>query len=400
MAYLGVLFFEPQKFWPFLAEIRVVHTLGIIAIIASLLCARHDVLQSLFTSFLFKVLVLFIIVIILGTFLSEYSIFERDADLWRAFTLFILVSVNLKTDKDLIRFTWVLIVFGTLNAVGTIYFYHISHYALRIASYFGDLGPGGSNEFALLMVELLPFPIILLQSSRSMATSGFLAVAITAFVYCLTRTRSRAGFIGLAVIIIVLLLYRIVKIKYVILILTVIVLVFFKTPSSYFERIQSISVENTYEEDWNITSRFDTYQMALQTIIENPLLGVGIGNYQSYMAAKYAEKGNTKVLVVHNAYLQVGSECGIFGVLFYCAMVGYTAWSFKRYSSRECSAAREETMFICRAAFISTLAFSVMAITLPVQFNRMFFILMGVATAVKYIIGKDTSNEKILIKQI
>jgi len=71
---------------------------------------------------------------------------------------------------------------------------------IRMYSYYGNPGQSGSNEYALLMVETLPLVIILFNLKQTNFRRGLLLISLLSMAYCLTRTRSRAGIIGLAVL--------------------------------------------------------------------------------------------------------------------------------------------------------------------------------------------------------
>lgn len=54
----------------------------------------------------------------------------------------------------------------------------------------------------------------------------------------------------------------------------------------------------------------------------NPLLGVGIGNFQTTRLEKYAEAGEpTKAYVPHSIYIQVLSELGLAGMIPFLALL-------------------------------------------------------------------------------
>ncbi len=72
-------------------------------------------------------------------------------------------------------------------------------------------------------------------------------------------------------------------------------------------------------------TRLDFYKEAWGSIIENPLLGVGIGNWKifSIQAHKELVNGYTVPYHAHNDFLQIGSEIGIFGLLAYILIFAF-----------------------------------------------------------------------------
>ena len=65
----------------------------------------------------------------------------------------------------------------------------------------------------------------------------------------------------------------------------------------------------------DVTSgRVDLYELAIQAFYDNPILGIGIGNFIPYTKAYTS---------VHNTYLQVLCEQGIIGFLFFITPILY-----------------------------------------------------------------------------
>ena len=64
----------------------------------------------------------------------------------------------------------------------------------------------------------------------------------------------------------------------------------------------------------NIESRLDTWAAALELTAEQPLLGVGPGNFKDYFSQATGRPAGTEQLTqVHNSYLDVATETGLVG---------------------------------------------------------------------------------------
>ena len=83
-------------------------------------------------------------------------------------------------------------------------------------------------------------------------------------------------------------------------------------------------------------------EQAWTVFLQNPITGIGAGQFQNYGAPGQAKKWR----VTHNAYLQVAAELGIFGILLFLFIVwrGFSAawwtrqhlnWIFRRQSRRK-----------------------------------------------------------------
>ncbi|HET8842608.1 MAG TPA: oligosaccharide flippase family protein, partial [Ktedonobacteraceae bacterium] len=89
--------------------------------------------------------------------------------------------------------------------------------------------------------------------------------------------------------------------------------------------------------DASTTNRLILWQVALKLILSNPWIGIGLEQFPTYYARlifSQADKLNPAGISVHNQYLELGLEGGIFwlivGVLLLCSIV-YLCW--KAYKS-------------------------------------------------------------------
>jgi putative inorganic carbon (HCO3(-)) transporter len=75
--------------------------------------------------------------------------------------------------------------------------------------------------------------------------------------------------------------------------------------------------------EYNVASRLDAWSGALRLIEEKPLFGVGPGNFREYF---YEVTGNPpgtpNLIVVHNAFLDVGAELGVAAMILFVAYIG------------------------------------------------------------------------------
>lgn len=101
---------------------------------------------------------------------------------------------------------------------------------------------------------------------------------------------------------------------------------------NFFERARSIS---DFDELSN-KGRLEIWQASAKSILQKPLLGVGLGNYFEVLNedASTAKKGSS----AHNLYLDFASEIGIFGAVAIILMFGnilYSAWLVFRHAREE-----------------------------------------------------------------
>lgn len=72
--------------------------------------------------------------------------------------------------------------------------------------------------------------------------------------------------------------------------------------------------------DWSIMQRRNYLISTVEMIKENPLVGVGLGNYgKAYL--RFIQPGANVTVFAHNSYLQIWAETGIFGLLVFLSII-------------------------------------------------------------------------------
>lgn len=75
-----------------------------------------------------------------------------------------------------------------------------------------------------------------------------------------------------------------------------------------------------------VTLRVYYNDIALSAIKEKPILGLGAGNFVWYLFNNYQFKELWLYQPVHNLYLLIASEVGIFGLLIFLIFIGFNIW--------------------------------------------------------------------------
>lgn len=85
---------------------------------------------------------------------------------------------------------------------------------------------------------------------------------------------------------------------------------------NFIDRASQITLDSS---DTSINQRLNYYNSSLELISENPILGVGLGNwkYESINKNKFNIEGYIVPYYSHNDFLQVFSEVGVFGFIIY-----------------------------------------------------------------------------------
>src|SRR5262245_30251291 len=239
--------------------------------------------------------------------------------------IFALMISTLTTPRRLKQMTWVMIVAsGYLAARG------IFDYVRGVNLVEGDRLRGAvggmfenPNDFALNLVTFLaPTLFIVIQDKKPSRRlfASLLAVLMLGAIVC---TKSRSGFLGLIAMGSVVVYYT-ARMKPGILvgILLAGLLALPVMPASFWNRMDSI-VNADEDQTGSRAARIRLLNQGLEVFSENPLTGIGAGQFQNYNGPGVVEKWR----VTHNVWLQVAAELGIFGLAVFAYLVvrGYSA---------------------------------------------------------------------------
>jgi O-antigen ligase len=187
---------------------------------------------------------------------------------------------------------------------------------------------GKSNYLATFYVLIIPLTIGYFLVVKSIRYKLFIGISILIMFSALILTLSRGGILALGVAL-VFLLSRILRPKTFLpilftIILVGIILLLNPLTSILFERLA------TFETSFSYMTRINFYGEVWQMFLENPIIGVGIGNLGYH---------STFVIVAHssahNIILGLLGETGIPGALLFISLMFYIVFYFVRSFSNE-----------------------------------------------------------------
>ncbi len=188
-------------------------------------------------------------------------------------------------------------------------------------------------------------PIILYYIFKSNKTINKVLGGLLVFMIasCLSILLSRGAFIAFALVNLLFIIYSLLKkldnyfISSSVIVLSILLSYFTFSnlikngPENLInERIVSIQIDR---EDQSINERLRFYKAAFESIKENPILGIGIGNWK-IESMKYDSKFATGYRVpfhAHNDFLQVAAESGLFASIFFILFLLYPFYLFIKY---------------------------------------------------------------------
>ena len=190
---------------------------------------------------------------------------------------------------------------------------------------------GDSNGVATVFVLFLPLALAKLFTCKD-RKERWLALGIAAIMAILiVCTKSRAGLLGLVLSVLSYGFYarKMRQITMVALVMAVVAVPF--ATQAYLERMKTMESGETL--DGSARSRFILWQAGLMIFSDNPLFGTG---FLTYPEAKmqYEDRfsdldeqfkdwvfRNNEKKVTHNTYIQIMSDCGLFGAIPYFLLI-------------------------------------------------------------------------------
>jgi O-antigen ligase len=193
---------------------------------------------------------------------------------------------------------------------------------------------GNPNDLALNMVVFLPFALLFALKPGPLVRRGLAGGAAFAMLATIVMTRSRAGAVGLVVMMLVLII-RSIRVRPAIAAGTVVaVLVALPfAPSAFWERMVSI-VDADRDPTGSRQARIELLEQGWDVFVAHPIVGVGLGQFENYNPAGRKEAWR----VTHNALLQVAAETGILGLVPFVVLLvsgGLAARAARRALTRK-----------------------------------------------------------------
>ena len=234
--------------------------------------------------------------------------------------IFALMMSTLTSPKRLQQMTWVMIV-----ASGYIAGRAIFDYVRGVNLVEGDRVRGAvggmfenPNDLALNLVTFLAPTLFIIIQDRRPSRRIFASLCAVLMVGAIVCTKSRSGFLGLMAMCAVVAFYTIrVRPGFVIAGVLACALAVPVMPSTFWDRMDSI-MNGEEDTTGSREARIRLFNQGLQVFADNPLTGVGAGQFKNYN-----EPGVTaeKWRVTHDVWLQVASELGLFGLFAFGFLV-------------------------------------------------------------------------------
>lgn len=269
----------------------------------------------------------------------------------------------------------------------------------RIAGPLGD-----PNFFAQILLIVVPIALALAWNERSGRLRTLALSSAGVIVTAIVLTYSRGA--GLAMACQALLLWATSRRRLRLAAVTAIIAVVFITalPANFTRRLTTVrqlmpGEQTALHPDSSFEARKLFTQTAWQMFLDQPLLGVGAGNYTEYFD-EYAERVGSavrfssirKAHYPHNLYLEIAAESGLIGLSLFMAIVLTSFYFLERSRWRFLATNDTYLASLARALEISLVGYLVSSLFLHGHFIRYLWLLFAFATALDLIAKQVFSN--------
>ena len=402
LAFTALLFLRPQDQIPVLRPFHLAELAAIGALIAMVMGRLGRGLPvTRLTPELVAVIALGCV--ILAT--APFSIWMGGAvatftDLYvKIILIFVLMTNTLLHPRRIERFAWLIVLASGYIGLRAVFDYARGMNLIENGRVQGVVGGmfKNPNDLALNMVAVLPLALCVVF--RRVSTTRRVIAAGCAVLMFLTivASHSRSGSLGLGAMLLVLALMTLKRRPGLVAAGGLAVLLALPMlPSSYWARLSSIT-DASLDETGSRAARSTLLWEAYYAFLENPIAGVGAGQFQNYKPESRAQAWHE----THNVFLQVAAELGIVGLLvfsflawrgFYAPMqarslLKRTAPGARRRSGESAAVdvltAEERDLLTSHTAVITAAmaGWLVCAIFASVAYNWTFYYLLALAVA-------------------
>lgn len=291
-------------------------------------------------------LIAFYFAIIISIIMSpdKSRAFDVVWDITKDILVGVCIYITLTTEQQLRKGILVLIVTVTILAAMGVFkvttgseetFFYMARYSAFGQVSNGELRYGGPieepNMWGQVLVSSLPFVLYYLRQKHSNAKRVVIVIAMLTILLAMIYTGSRGAIVALAAIAPLLAIEMKVKPAAIVISLLLFIGLLSVLPASYSQRLQTLNVfftpndDSAIRQDESFVQRQAVMLTGLAMFRENPIFGVGFGNYGvrywEYATDLGLESNATDIdyapnsRYAHSLYVEILSETGLLGFL-------------------------------------------------------------------------------------
>lgn len=312
-----------------------------------------------------------------------------------------------------IAFAWMMATPKGRNRVVAVWLLTLAYVGIYAIFHSGG-GPGGyvsdENDMALTVAMGLPFALFGLESQRPMIKIGSWVLTFI-FVAASVASFSRGGMIAMASGVLFYLLYTQHKFRKSLLVATLILMILSLAPDRYLSELKSIRGELTANSEFSTgTIRRFMWATGVNAFMDNPILGVGAGNYPMVVGVYQPTKGNwpdaffnrgRTMQSAHSFYIQILAEHGLAGIVLFGFLIKRFFSNLHRIVKENMQAEANDTeiwghlspRLLSLALMGSMIAFLSAGIFLSVLAYPHFYYLIGMGAGLEAATRRDPGSE-------
>lgn len=377
---------RPQDIFPFLFKLhlgKVFAGLTIFAYFATLKKTNQEIL-------IMPEVKLFIALVLLMILSGSFGVYPRlsfnflTGDFYKSIIYFLILVKVLTTIKDVERLAWTTVISATAMALASVSTGQAGAGRVSIGTMYDP------NDFAMMLVTSLPFVLFFFLRTKGLI-KVFSSASIILILLAIILTQSRGGFIGLGVVITAFLFsqsYEKQVFRKIALVMLLCFLFCGLASENYWDRIQTI-----WTGDDQGSGRVILYKRSLKLMLENPILGTGVGCFVSAYGRALENKQfhpvgseyDWKWKTAHNAFLQIGVELGFPGLVIYLILIYYTIRNFSETKRLSKIKGLKDVHTYANMFKVSLMGFLVCSFFLSKAYSASFFLILAVSTVLRRI---------------
>ncbi len=380
------------KYLPILGKVKAVLIAGIVMLTSYMMTRDNYTNTHAHKNPIFIVLIGYVLSVILSIFVSV----DRGLSLQLSIInlkIFIIAAILVKIIDNEKRLNLLIGAFS-ICAVGMALYSILNYVTGNTSSHSGYTSSraisigifGDPNDLALLFNVALPYLLFFWIKAKNKLLP---LLGVLAIIMAIVLTFSRGGFLGLCTVGIGFYLFYAKNQKKYLLCLFVISMLFFAlAPPEYSERLSTIISWEVDQETGETGTRIDAWRAVFfENLKQHPFFGRGAG-CSIYIAADAMGDWH----LIHNSFIQVFSELGLFGLSFYL-FIFYLPYRQYRRALRLKNREIALHLIRFRMILVSFATYAIIVIFLPQAYSPILYILAGIAIVQSHLIfyGK-TSN--------
>lgn len=237
------------------------------------------------------------------------------------------------------------------------------------------------NIMAMEIVFIMPALLLLIFNEGWKARSLLYMLGVMTLLAGIVASFSRGGTVALALVLAIVLYLKKSWPLFLLILTIALLLIVFVIPPTFWEHLLTLFDLGKFLADPSLRWRGRLMMGAIEQFTQNPILGIGVGNW-ILIANKYM---SLRSLAVHNTFLQVAAETGVFGLLFFLLIFIRTFVNFSHSRKLFAQADEARMALLSQGLAIGLIGVSVDALFLSVQEAFVVWTIFGLSVAMRHV---------------